>query len=225
VDREPALRAQLGTVAAHARDGLLVGGPRLASDREARNAAYLIGTDGDIRATYDKRRLVPFAEYNPLPGLTDPPEGPVYTPGGIAEAMPVGAATRLGTVICYEILFPNLIRDLVGRGADVLVNLSNDSWLDAAGGAASRQHFSMTIFRAIESRRFLVRAAGSGASGFVSPYGVVYGLLAAGTAGATVGRVEPRTERTVYVRWGEAWIVVVAAILAARLRRHTGAVA
>jgi apolipoprotein N-acyltransferase len=212
VDREPLLRTQLGTVAALADAGLLVGGPRLASDSDARNSAYLIDAHGEIRASYDKRRLVPFAEYNPLPGFAEAPSGPVYTPGVTAEPLAL-VSTRLGTTICYEILFPHLIRDTVRRGAEVLVNLSNDSWLDPGDGAASRQHFSMSVFRAIESRRFLIRAASSGASGFVSPYGEVSGLIPAATAGSAVGRVAPRRELTVYMWWGDAWILVAACLL------------
>jgi len=214
VDREPLLRAQLGSVAALATEGLLVGAPRLASDDDARNAAYLIGPDGDIRATYDKRRLVPFAEYNPFPTLgAREPSGPVYTAGDRADPLRVGAA-HLGTLICYEVLFPSLVRDLVRRGADVLVNLSNDSWLDRGDGAAPRQHFSMAIFRAIETRRYLIRAAASGTSGFVTPYGEPYGLVPPDTAGSAVARVEARTELTPYVRWGESWIAAAGGLVA-----------
>jgi apolipoprotein N-acyltransferase len=141
------------------------------------------------------------------------PREPVYGPGGSAEPL-VTTVGRLGTMICYEVLFPDLVRDLVRRGAQVLVNVSNDSWLDAGSGAALEQHFSMTVFRAIETRRDLVRAAGSGASGFVDPFGRIGATVPRNTAGAVVGRVRLRDELTPYVRWGDAWIFLFGAVVA-----------
>jgi apolipoprotein N-acyltransferase len=224
LDREPLLRLQLGPVAGLARAGLVLGGPRLASDAEARNAAYWIGPDGTVRAVYDKQRLVPFAEYDPFARLDAPPsDGPVYTPGPEAEPIHTGAGA-LGVVICYEVLFPRLVSALVRRGAEVLVNLSNDSWLDRGDGAAPRQHFSMSVFRAIETRRFLVRAAASGLSGFVTPAGEIYDTIPVGTAAARVGRVAARRGLTLYVRFGDAWVpavglAIVAALAAGAHRR------
>jgi apolipoprotein N-acyltransferase len=222
IDQEPMLRLQLANVAALAGEGMLVGGPRLAAEDAARNAAYLLDVRGKIQGTYDKQRLVPFAEYNPLPTLArDDASGPAYTAGGAAEPLRLGS-TRLGTTICYEVLFPHLVRDVVRRGAEVLVNLTNDTWLDRGDGAAPRQHFSMAIFRAVESRRYLVRAAASGASGFVNPYGETYGIVAAATEGSAVARVEPRHQQTPYVRWGERWVLVVGVLLGMGTLRRSG---
>ena len=213
LEREPMLRMQLARVAAVAPAGLLVGSPRLATPGEARNSVQLLGADGAIRDVYDKQHLVPFAEYNPLRRAAPDPRDPVYAPGGPAEPLAT-AVGRLGTTICYEVLFPDLVRDLVRRGAQVLVNVSNDSWLDAGDGAALEQHFSMTVFRAIETRRDLVRAAGSGASGFIDPLGRVVATVPRNTAGTVVGRVRLRDELTPYVRWGDAWIFVFGAVVA-----------
>jgi apolipoprotein N-acyltransferase len=113
------------------------------------------------------------------------------------------------------VLFPGPVRDAVRRGADLLVNLSNDAWLDAGDGDAPRQHFAMGVLRAVETRRYLVRASAGGTSGFVSPLGDVYSIVAWGEAGAAVGRVERRTELTPYVRWGETWIAVVGLVIVA----------
>lgn len=213
LEREPMLRMELARVAAMIPAGLLVGSPRLATPGEARNSVQLLGPDGAIRDVYDKQHLVPFAEYNPLRRAAFDPRDPVYAPGGAAEPL-VTAVGRLGTTICYEVLFPDLVRDLVRRGAQVLVNVSNDSWLDAGNGAALEQHFSMTVFRAIETRRDLVRAAGSGASGFVDPFGRVVATVPRNTAGTVVGRVRLRDELTPYVRWGDAWIFLFGAVVA-----------
>jgi len=104
------------------------------------------------------------------------------------------------------------------------VNLTNDSWLDAGDGAAPDQHFSMATFRAVETRRDLVRIVGSGASGFIDAYGRVTATVPRNTAGALVGRVALRDELTPYVRFGDAWIAVlgVVVVIGARLRRRDG---
>ncbi len=214
LNREPMLLAELAPTAALAREGLLVGGPRLTEGGEARNAAYLIGPAGTILGTYDKQRLVPLAEYDPRRRAQAPrPSEPVYTAGAEGRLLETGA-TRIGAVICYEVLFPHLVRDLVRKGAEVLVNISNDSWLDGGDGAAPRQHFSMAVFRAIETRRFLVRAAATGVSGFVAPSGETYASLAPHTAGTSMARVGIRRGQTVYVRWGERWIGLAGVVLA-----------
>jgi apolipoprotein N-acyltransferase len=126
---------------------------------------------------------------------------------------------RPGVVICYEVLFPHLVRELVAGGADLLVNVSNDSWLDAGDGAAPAQHFSMAVFRAIETRRFLVRAATTGVSGVVTPVGEVATSVRAGAAGTAVAPVVLRRDRTFYARWGDAWVVAAGVVLAAACAR------
>jgi apolipoprotein N-acyltransferase len=218
LEREPMLRRQLARAAALAPGGLLVGSPRLVADGEARNSAQLLAADGEILARYDKQHLVPFAEASWPATRSAAAAEPVYGPGPRAE--PVATAVgRLGAMICYEVIFPALVRDLVRRGAEVLVNLSNDSWLDAGDGAALEQHFSMAVFRAIETRRDLVRVASSGPSGFVDAAGRTVATVPRGTAGALVGRVRRRDGLTPYVRYGDAWLALAAAGVAAGLAR------
>jgi apolipoprotein N-acyltransferase len=207
VEQEPSLAAELGRVGTWAAGGFVFGGPRLQSPTEARNSAYFIGSDGRIGSTYDKRRLVPFAEYDPFAFLKE--NGPteiVYTPGEGAQLLASGAA-RVGIVICYEVLFPSLVRELVRDGAELIVNLANDSWMDPGDGVAPRQHFSMAVLRAVETRRALVRAAAGGPSGFISPYGEVLSSLGTGRQGTLVGDVSIDTRLTPYVRWGDTWAV------------------
>lgn len=209
VDQEPSLRAELGRIGALATDGFVFGGPRLASATEARNSAYFMDPQGRIASTYDKRRLVPFAEYDPFAFLraAEDANEVVYTPGEGAQLLAARSA-RIGIVICYEVLFPHLVRELVRDGAELLVNLANDSWMDAGDGVAPRQHFSMAVLRAVETRRTLVRAAASGPSGFISPYGEVLSSLPTGTGGALIGGVSLERRLTPYVRWGDTWAVV-----------------
>src|SRR6266566_165641 len=214
LNREPMLLAELAPTAALAREGLLVGGPRLTEGGEARNAAYLIGPAGTILGTYDKQRLVPLAEYDPRRRAQAPRASePVYTAGAEGQLLETGA-TRIGAVICYEVLFPHLVRDLVRKGAEVLVNLSNDSWLGGGDGAGPREPFSMAVSRPADTRRYLVRAAATGVSGFVAPSGETYASLAPDTAGTSVARVGIRQGETVYVRWGERWIAPAGVLLA-----------
>jgi apolipoprotein N-acyltransferase len=207
LNRDPMLLASLAPTAALAGEGLVVGAPRLVDGNQARNAAYLVGPHGAILGTYDKRRLVPIAEYDALGRGQAALGEPAYRSGAGAPLLDTGR-TRLGAVICYEILFPGLVRDLVRNGAEVLVNISNDSWLDRGDGQAPQQHFSMGVFRAIESRRFLVRAATTGVSGFVTPTGEIFRTVPTDQEGVAVGRVALRTGETVYVRWGDRWLAL-----------------
>jgi apolipoprotein N-acyltransferase len=84
--------------------------------------------------------------------------------------------------------------------------MSNDTWLIAGGDAAAAQHFSMSVFRAVETRRYLVRAATAGISGFVDPLGRPY-HLSAEREGVVLGEISPRQEMTVYARSGD-WFAV-----------------
>jgi apolipoprotein N-acyltransferase len=223
-EREPALRAPLASVAGLARGGLVFGGPRAAGPRAAYNSAYLIDASGRLAGVYDKRRLVPFAEYNPLhpSGGATSGSDPVYLPGNTAGLLQAANA-RLGLSICYEALFSGLVRSAVQEGANLLVNVSNDSWLDDGDGIAPRQHFSMAVVRAVETRRYLVRAAASGISGFVTPYGRPYATLAPGIADLSVARVEPNDGLTMYVRFGDAWLGLGGLLVALTVWRTGGA--
>ncbi|GIW41498.1 MAG: apolipoprotein N-acyltransferase [Candidatus Binatia bacterium] len=211
LDREPALREELGGLVAPVSGALLTGAPRSDGGNRAYNSAYLLGPGGTILDTYDKRRLVPFAEYNPFWRRRSRDGQPAeFAPGGSARPLRWNGVL-LGVSICYEILFPHLVRDSVRQGAELLVNISNDSWMDSGDGGASRQHFSMAVFRAVETRRYLVRASSGGISGFVTPYGEIRSLLRPDGPGVAVGKVEPRRDLTVYVRWGDAWLLLALA--------------
>ena len=147
------------------------GGPQGA---EYYNSAYLINPQGNnVYGRYDKTHLVPFGEYVPLKqwlpfihkiafGAGD------FRPGKKGDTIPWGKY-RLGIQICYEIIFPELARAMVQNNAALLVNITNDAWYGRS--SAPYQHFSMAIFRAVENRRSLIRAANTGISGFIDPVG------------------------------------------------------
>lgn len=138
------------------------------------NSAFLLDPQGEILGRSDKVHLVPFGEYVPLKpflpfvdklvvGIGD------FTPGTVSP-LPMNG-TRLGVLVCYEAIFPELARDYVRQGTDLLVNITNDAWFGRS--SAPYQHLAMTRFRAVENRIWLARAANTGISAFVTPTGRV----------------------------------------------------
>ncbi len=137
------------------------------------NSAFLLGSDGTVLGRYDKIHLVPFGEYIPLRGLLffldklvygigDFRSGAVYT----VMAIPQG---RFSVLICFEVIFPELVRHFVRQGAQFLVNITNDAWFGRS--PASYQHLSMVVFRAIENRMPVVRAANTGITAVIDATG------------------------------------------------------
>lgn len=139
------------------------------------NSAILFAGDGTIVARYHKAHLVPFGEYVPYKRvlffatkLTRPVGN--FLAGESAAPLAVGAA-KAGILICYEDIFPEIARRTVRAGAQFLVNLTNDAWYGFS--SAPYQHLAISVFRAVENRRFLVRATNSGVSAVVMPTGEV----------------------------------------------------
>ncbi len=205
---EPEIRKQIGSVLGEIHAPLLLGAPRLDRTRETMryyNSAYLVAPSGDILADYDKQQLLPFAEYRPfglsalLPHSAESPSE--FSPGVRATVFPFPPAP-FGAVICYEVTYPTLTRQLTRAGAQFLVNISNDAWLTAAGKAAGAQHFSMAVLRAVENRRPLVRLAASGESGFIAASGQIQQRTAF-AEDVLLGQVVPHTEQTVYTHYGD----------------------
>lgn len=207
LDKELLLRAQLGEFAQALQTPLLLGAPRLEETEpnpRYYNSAYLLSSSGELTAVYDKIRLVPFAEYRPfsLPSLlSHNPEAPSeFTPGTQSTifSLPNG---RFGVTICYEAAYPSLTRRLTQAGAQLIVNLSNDTWLGETA-AAVEQHFAMNVLRAVENRRALVRVATAGISGFVDPTGRATAFSST-KEGVIRGETFFRQELTMYARWGD----------------------
>ncbi|PON16443.1 apolipoprotein N-acyltransferase [Candidatus Entotheonella serta] len=190
LDREPALQAQIGRLTRRANAPLLLGAPRTSNSEAGPNyynTAYFISANGRLQDVYDKIRLLPFAEFRPfsLPALVSHRHErlSLFTPGERTTifSLPKG---DFGVMICYEATYPYLARRLVQRGAQFLVNISNDVWLSYGGPAAAQQHFAISVFRAVETKRSLARVATAGLSGFVDPAGRRASLSVA-TSGVT----------------------------------------
>jgi apolipoprotein N-acyltransferase len=150
-----------------------------------------------LRVVYSKVKLIPWSEW--LPSWAERWFGRRYRPGELAQpvlltppASSPQTALPVGVFICFEAAFPGHVRDLVARGAEILVNISDDSWFGT--GAEPEQHLSHTVFRAIESRRDVIRATGSGISAFITATGQVQSSLPVMHSGETPAALvaEPR---------------------------------
>ena len=187
------------------------------------NAAFLVKPDGTVGAVYRKMHLVPFGEYVPLQSVlffAGPIIGAVaefssFTPGTVPVLLPVGDHVA-STAICYEVIYPDLMRRFVRDGSELLTTITNDAWYGTS--SAAYQHWAQASMRAIEEGRFLARAANTGISGFVDPYGRVLAKTALFEQDGVVQDVRFLKDRTIYSRIGDlvAWLslaVTVGALL------------
>jgi apolipoprotein N-acyltransferase len=186
------------------------------------NAAFQLAPDGQTAAVYRKIHLVPFGEFVPLadwltifPPLVQTLAGfAPFTPGDAMVMLPIGSHVT-STAICYEVVYPSLVRQAVLSGSELLTTITNDAWYGQS--SAPFQHFAMASMRAIEQGRYLARAANTGISGIVDPYGRV---VARSALFEQVGLVEEArflTHRTVYSRVGDVIAHVAIAITALAL--------
>jgi len=227
---DPELLARLVGLSANLGVPLLIGSvDRQEPGGRFLNSAFLLDGQG-IRARYDKIHLVPFGEYVPLAWLI----GFVRSwaefisdfAAGKAETVFPLAGAPFGTVICYEVIFPELFRDFVVGGARFMVNITNDAWFGRTSGPW--QHLGMLPLRAVEHRVAIARAANTGVSAFVEPSGRVSGFRPLFERAVLDHRVTLRERTTLYTRLGD-WLVyaclaVGAAVFALALfRRSLGA--
>jgi apolipoprotein N-acyltransferase len=229
------IRAELSVPLLFGASSVLeVNGRRLKS-----NSAFLIGADGTIRDVYDKNLLIPLAESLPFADVVPAlgrwfPHAEVFAAAHDTPALALGP-WRIATPICYEAIRPDFVRRMVERSEPhLLVTLANDAWF-----GDSREpwiHLALARLRAIEHRRFLVRATNSGVSAIVDPAGRVVAETGVLTRENLRGVVHPLAGRTIYGRLGDwpGWLAaaVVALTLAlgasrplhprARIRNGTG---
>jgi len=171
------------------------------------NSAALILPHRGIVARYDKRHLVPFSEDFPLPILNRYDFGQSnFTPGTKPGIMKENGIP-FGVLICFESIFPGMARQLTDLGARYLINITNDQWF--GDSAAPAQHFNMNVLRAIESRVGLVRAANTGISGIIDPYGLVVRRTDTFVKTSFTGVVELGDGPTFYDRHGN-WVLWLA---------------
>ena len=179
---------------------------------------FLIGPDGEVRGRYDKERLLPFSEFFPLRSVEllrrrfERVQHFVHGAPGPPLQTRVGAA---GVMICNEAMQPELAAARVDAGADYLLSPSNDSWIARRNWA--EMIFALVSVRAIEQRRYLLRASTSGPSGIVDPWGRVRVRSEPLSRAVLVGWLRPETGRSVYGVVGDAFGLACAAGVAALL--------
>jgi len=177
------------------------------------NSAFQVGPDGRTAAVYRKMHLVPFGEFIPLQQWISFVAPLVkrlmpFSEGQSSVMLPVGAH-RASTSICYEVVFPGLVREAVNMGSELLTTITNDGWY--GNSSAPFQHFELASMRAIEQGRYLARAANTGISGVVDPYGRVVARSGIFEQVGMVEEVRFLSTRTMYARVGD--IVVYASII------------
>ncbi|WP_371926972.1 apolipoprotein N-acyltransferase [Bradyrhizobium sp. WD16] len=200
--------------------------PRPAPVVRAYNSIYIIGDDGGVRSVYDKLHLVPFGEYLPFQQfmeklgflqLTMLRGG--YIPGLVRRTLEVPQAPPMLPLICYEAVFPNEIVP-PGERPGWIVNLTNDGWFGISTGPY--QHLQQTRMRAIEEGLPIVRAANTGISAVIDPYGAVIAQLGLGHEGVLDSGLPSPIAPPLYTKLRDvpaAVMIAVAALIAARQRR------
>ena len=225
LEGEPAYRRAIAHVLTPSNAELVVGGPRIEEGNPPRyfNSIFLVAPDGSVRSVYDKQLLVPFGERFPFPGLGFLHRRFArlreFTPGPTRPPLPTRAGPA-GVTICSEAMFPEIAATRVREGAAYFVDPAHDTWLTPKFSA---QQFDIVRLRAVEQRRYLVRASTSGPSAIVDPHGRVTARTEFFTRAALSGTIALSDHVTVYNRVGDLFAlccVVGASVVWVRFRRR-----
>ena len=179
------------------------------------NSAFVLDPTGAVAAVYRKMQLVPFGEFVPLKSLlffVAPLVDAVseFTPGERVTMLPIDGHMA-STAICYEVVYPHLIRQAVLEGAELLTTITNDAWY--GNSSAPYQHFELASMRAIEQGRYLARAANTGISGIIDPYGRPVAATRVFEEAVVTAEIRFLQSRTLYATIGDA--VAVASLVMA----------
>lgn len=184
------------------------------------NSAFLFSPKGRIVGRYNKIRLLPFGEYLPYKQLPWPAS--IAAPWSAGEFQPGTDHTllqlenlRFAATICWENIFPDLFRRFVQQGANFTVNITNEAWFGET--AAPYQFLAMSVLRAVENRISIARAANTGVSGFIDPFGRILGTVTAGgkdifVEGFLAMDVPLSQTRTFYTKHGDLFAFACAAV-------------
>lgn len=178
------------------------------------NSAFVLDPTGAVAAVYRKMQLVPFGEFVPLKGLlffVSPLVEAVseFAPGDRVTMLPI-EGHMASTAICYEVVYPHLIRRAVLEGSELLTTITNDAWY--GNSSAPYQHFELASMRAIEQGRYLARAANTGISGLIDPYGRVVVKTAVFEDAVVTAEARFLQSRTLYATIGDAVAVASLAV-------------
>jgi apolipoprotein N-acyltransferase len=205
------LRAELATLARTTESPMLLSTVTYDGEGTERplNSTVAIDRHGIAAGQYDKVELVPFGEHVPYATLFFfagklTAEVGDFVPGQHYATLPGVGKSRVAVTICYEAGFPELVRELVSRGANVIVNQSNDGWFNVGFGEspARRQQLLMARMRAIENDRWVLRATNDGLTAVIDPAGRVESFPGS-TRAVYFARYGLRSSRTIYTAWGD----------------------
>jgi apolipoprotein N-acyltransferase len=204
---DAAFRDYTGQIAQAAGTPFLFGAVGFTPQREPLNSAAMMNPSGKIVDRYDKINLVPFGEFiPPMFGWVNRITKEIgdFVPGERVVVFPLDGH-KLGAFICYESVFPDLVRRFVRGGAEVLVNLSNDGYFGHS--AAHQQHLEIVRMRAAENRRWILRATNDGITAAIDPAGRVVERMPAFAQTAGLLPYEYERAQTPYTRHGDwfAW--------------------
>jgi apolipoprotein N-acyltransferase len=239
------LRGRIQALAGEVGAALVVGGVGMAFEAGPQPTAYfdsafVVAESGELLDRYDKTHLVPFGEYLPFQellgvffralarGIADTSVTPGAEPRALEIAVPGVGGLRAGVPICYELLFPDLVRRFAVDGAQLLLAITNDAWYGRTG--APYQFLAMTALRAAETGLWTARAANTGVSAFIDARGRVHaqtGIFERALLVAEVPLASGAGEMTFYARRGDlfaagCWIGAAALLGAAGLRARSG---
>jgi apolipoprotein N-acyltransferase len=218
-EQDPIGQAELRALAREQHVPILFGSdqevPNGSADPSLYNAAFLVAPTGETAAVYRKIHLVPWGEFVPLKkwlyfvspivdSFTD------FSPGTSMVLLPVDSHLT-STAICYEVVFPSLVREAVQDGSELLTTITNDAWYGYS--SAPYQHWALASMRAIEEGRYLARAANTGISGIVDPYGRVTAQSGIFVQASMVEDVRFLNVRTIYSRIGDVIAYAAMAIV------------
>ncbi len=179
-----------------------------------RNRAYLLGPDGKLLDEYDKVKLLAFGEYMPFSDWIPQIKGLVQGVGDFRPGEQIKPLCReeycFGVLICFEAILGPISRELTNRGAQFLVNITNDAWFGDT--SCPEQHLMLAAFRAVENRVWLVRAANTGISAFIDPVGRITHRAAYLEQAVRVCKVNLMDLPTVYRKWGD-WFPLTCLVL------------
>ena len=211
-EEDRAQAEQVRALAREARVPILVGSDEIDRGVPTKyfNSAFLVGPDGTDAGVYRKMHLVPFGEYVPLKRVlffVAPLVEAVsdFSPGESAVVLPVDGHL-VSAAICYEIVYPELVRRFVVAGSELLTTITNDAWFGST--SAPYQHFDQASMRAVENGRYLVRAANTGISGVVDPYGRILAESRIFEPAVIVSEARFLQGSTFYTRTGDAFAYV-----------------
>lgn len=191
------------------------------------NSSVFLNKKGKESFRYDKVHLVPFGEYIPLKGILGfiieqkLVEGIGDYEAGVNFSTAGWEGKKFASIICYEVAFPSLVRNFFKKNGDFLVTMTNDAWFGRTTGPY--HHFAMSVFRAIENRKPVLRAANTGISGVIDSSGRVKSITPIFTKTSIIENIKTDSRRSFYSRFGDLFIYlcsIITILLIADIRRN-----